>query len=71
MESSPSLFIYAVIDIAQGLAVLAVLAVLIWIWRKGPRWARILIVITLILALLAAVLLVLYVVALGQADWSH
>lgn len=57
-------------DILRLIALLATITGLVLIWRKGPRWARILIGIAAVLAVIAAVLLWLYILALGSADWS-
>lgn len=52
---------------AAAIAALLVLAGLVWVYRRGPKWARVLVSVALVLALLASGVGYLYILALAQA----
>ncbi|RYG93094.1 hypothetical protein EU803_03035 [Loktanella sp. IMCC34160] len=51
----------------SGLVALLALFGIVWVFRRGPRWARILVVVVVILLVLAIIAGYLYILALARA----
>lgn len=71
METGSSTLVFSFVELFQGFVALAALILVIWIWRKGPRWIRIVISLIVLAAALALGVYHFYLYALGNANWSY